>query len=152
MVRIPVSVSSEGNSSSSRKIDCHDCPAFVKDYWLVSHCSECYESKQTFCQAQNHDLKPDTGRTFDTCRTAANPSLSKSCDSEDCGKKISGLYFRELPRRLLFSKQLAYLLIDCCECDEDDYDLCLQCAMGGRTCHDISHVLSPSVRPIERVQ
>ncbi len=86
------------------------------------------------------------------CPSSANLDLNKFCDAEDCGKKISGLYFRELPRRLLFSKQITYLLIDCCECDEDNFDLCLKCAMGGRTCHDISHVLSPNVCPIERIQ
>jgi hypothetical protein len=138
--------------TDDQRVDCNDCPQLVEGHWFISHCAECYDNKTTFCQARSHCLEQDDSIMSTKCISSANPNLSKSCDAEGCGKKISGLYFRELSRELLFSKQLAYLLIDCCECDEDDYDLCLQCAMGGRTCHDISHVLSPSVRPIERVQ
>ncbi|KAH8809993.1 hypothetical protein F5882DRAFT_391152 [Hyaloscypha sp. PMI_1271] len=57
--------------------------------------------------------------------------MQRGCDAVDCGKKISGLYFH------------------CCICDNDNFDLCLQCVMGGRVCRDMGHILLPGVRPIE---
>lgn len=112
--------------------DCHTCPDLTGGNWVISYCFECNYSKKTLCQAENHQLVRDDCFKSSRCLDAAYPDLERWCDAVDCGKKISGLYFH------------------CCICDSDNFDLCLQCVMGGRVCQDMGHVLSPGVRPIER--
>jgi hypothetical protein len=39
-------------------------------------------------------------------------------------------------------------VIDCCECDDDDFDLCQKCLMiKGRGCRDATHSLTWAIRP-----
>jgi hypothetical protein len=131
-------------------IDCHTCPDLTGGTWVISHCFECYNSKKTFCQAESHHLVRDDCFKSSGCLAAAYPDLERWCDAVDCGKKISGLYFREWTTKHVSSNKLLTYTLDCCICDSDNFDLCLQCVMGGRVCQDMGHVLSPGVRPIER--
>lgn len=87
---------SKGKGFSLSDIDCHVCPELVERCWFISHCSDCYDNRRTLCQAQGHSLEPDDSSISATCRTAVNPHSPRSCDAVDCGKKISGLYFRKL--------------------------------------------------------
>jgi hypothetical protein len=119
----------------------------VKDCWTISHCSKCFYGEKTVCQARNHHLEKDDHAMHSTCMNVANSDLQIWCDATDCRKKISGLYFREFVKQF-FNINLLTRMSDCCICNDDDFHLCLQCAMGGRVCQDMDHNLSPSVMTI----
>jgi hypothetical protein len=79
-------------------IVCHTCPGFsdlAGGSWAILHCSECNNSKKTLCQAESHQLARNDCFKSSGCLDAAYPDLQRWCDAVDCGKRISGLYFRE---------------------------------------------------------
>jgi hypothetical protein len=72
-------------------IDCLLCP---QDEAVV-YCSGCYSGVHGYCPKRDHPLVPWEFFLEEKCRTAYDPDRSRVCNSLNCGKKISGLYFRE---------------------------------------------------------
>jgi hypothetical protein len=76
-------------------IECFTCPPLAGGNWVISHCSECNNSKKTLCHAESHELMRNDCFKSSGCLATVYPDLQRWCDAVDCGKKISGLYFRE---------------------------------------------------------
>jgi hypothetical protein len=62
---------------------------------IMTYCSACYNDKKGFCLNYNHPLSPDTSFLQSKCRMAYFPEYLRYCDALNCGKRISGLYFRK---------------------------------------------------------
>jgi hypothetical protein len=57
------------------------------------------------------------------------------CDS--CVKEITGYYVRKYSRSGMCNK---LTVVDCCICLEDDYDVCIDCAIADKTCNHALHL------------
>jgi hypothetical protein len=129
-----------GNINSYK--GCYEC----SEGGSLGYCSNCYE-RGFRCLDQKHTLVPDQSLIGSTCQRATNPSVPLECDRRDCRKNLQGLYLRES-----FDTSTEFLAksIDCCRCDEDDFDICLECVLlKGRGCRDSTHRLNWGVLPIE---
>ena len=139
------------SATNSRRRDltfpvCNLCP---KGEGLHNLCSKCYNDEGTVCLNEDHQLYKSDRFMDSSCSRATSESLNVSCDRQDCRKVMKGLYFRKQTNFLMIMGCHSHFETDCCRCDGDDFDICLQCVTRGRDCRDKSHWLKWAIAPID---
>ena len=89
-------------------LDCKTCQPFA-DQLIPSFCRTCYSNEKSICLANGHQLHQNTISVSSDCFIAKNPEDERRCDAFHCGKKISGLYFREF--HIKKTLHLAYFIL-----------------------------------------
>jgi hypothetical protein len=126
---------------------CNSCPWGLG---RLNFCSDCYDRADgKVCMNEDHEIFSNTVFIGEKCKRANGYAEGVICDRRDCRKTLKGLYFR----MYLVSLAIDFLAdldnADCCLCDGDDFDICLQCVMRGRGCRNSSHYLRWAVNPID---
>ncbi|PMD18883.1 hypothetical protein NA56DRAFT_222879 [Hyaloscypha hepaticicola] len=88
---------------------CKTCPSPLHIMMPRSCCCTCYSNKKPICLAQGHELHQIIISVPSECRIAKNTEEENWCNALNCGKKISGLYFREF--RIKKTLHLAYFIL-----------------------------------------
>jgi hypothetical protein len=124
---------------------CHTC---TDGNSVFNMCMKCWNNTDLGCM--NHDHQKDyviqPAVVGNRCRRAQIPN-GLACDR--CRADVQGLYFRTsnaLPRT---GKTADLLPTDCCQCDNDNFDICLACVLKQRGCRQYTHVLSWGVQKVQ---
>ncbi|KAF2191641.1 hypothetical protein K469DRAFT_746157 [Zopfia rhizophila CBS 207.26] len=140
-------------SLSSSGVRCKLSP-WADAYWLV--CNHCRRNVgvNSFYECQKCYTDTSVGR-FILCRRcykydetcdfpAHRPDMKKSClkaPDDDCRRVRRPFRPGDEPYCDICEDELDIVYLHCCECDDDDFDMCANCATSGDTCYDEDHVL-----------
>lgn len=110
------------------------------EVWMLI-CNQCKERGQT-CLNRSHTLEqcvpgaPNPNQAIEEiiefCPRTRYISAGTRCNK--CQKPPGTVFFREYSRMMAYESIFDVILADCCECEKDDFDLCLECFIAGKTC------------------
>jgi hypothetical protein len=108
-----------------------------EDFYI---CQDCYDKGNRCLDGHvNYSHWNRRGTEAGQCQRALCPiSTRRRVPCDGCGTMIEGVYSREY----IYSckrRGSDFSHPDCCSCNSDNFDLCTDCIVMGRTCKNTTH-------------